>query len=122
MPTQMFAFSSTRFAGAPSRREPFVLSRGNPLPDKRFLPALFRLPPGGSSRPQAGEGERGYRNTRFATGSRLTDKPQFEILPPAKNPDRHKTCRGSFLRGEYHSILKLYSDTLVSVMTNSTPP
>ena len=72
MPTQMFAFSSTRFAGAPSRREPFVLSRGNPLPDKRFLPALFRLPPGGSSRPQAGEGERGHNDFHFL---RLSDYP-----------------------------------------------
>ena len=51
-----------------------------------------------------------------------TDKPKFEILPPAKNPDRHKTCRGPFLIGEYHSTRRLYSDTLVSVMTNSTPP
>lgn len=44
------------------------------------------------------------------------------FLHSSKSPDRRKTCRGPFLMGAYHSIRRLYSDTLVSVMMNSTPP
>ena len=44
--------SPTRFAGAPSEREPFAQTRGNSLPDKRFLPAPKAPSPRGL-RPQA---------------------------------------------------------------------
>jgi len=64
--------------------------RGSPLPEgasslaprksvarQVILPRAPRLPPGGSSRPQAGEGERAQKNTRFLSGNKLTDKPKF---------------------------------------------
>ena len=75
--------SPTRFAGAPSGREPLSQPRGNSLPDKWFLPALFRLPPGGSSRPQAGEGVRVHNGFHFL---RLSDSPKENNLPTHNNP------------------------------------
>ena len=67
----------------PSGREPLSQPRGNSLPDKWFLPALFRLPPGGSSRPQAGEGIRVHNGFHFL---RLSDSPKETNLPTHNNP------------------------------------
>ena len=81
----------------PSRREPLFQPRGNSLPDKWFLSALFRLPPGGSSRPQAGEGVRVHNGFHFL---RLSDSPTNPNFPP-KNPKRPKAPQKALGRFSY---------------------
>ena len=66
--------SPTRFAGAPSEREPFAQTRGNSLPDKRFLPAPQGSLPEGA--PPAGGGGV-YRHGHFYPFKQF-DKPEFE--------------------------------------------
>ena len=97
--------SPTRFAGAPSRREPFALPRGNSLPDKWFCPALLRLPPGGSSRPQAGEGVRVHSGFILVSVNKPTDKPKFET--PTKTEKQGTSLLLGFLFYSDHSVFSL---------------
>ena len=61
----------------PSEREPFAQTRGNSLPDKRFLPAPQGSLPEGA--PPAGGGGV-YRHGHFYP-FKQPDKPQFSVHP-----------------------------------------
>ena len=53
----------------------------------------------------------------------MPDDPDDPIQSPKKDKLRQEQILSeSFFMGEYYSTRKLYSDTLVSVMANSTPP
>ena len=88
----------------PSEREPFAQTRGNSLPDKRFLPAPQGSLPEGA--PPAGGGGV-YRQGHFYPFKQF-DKPKFEILLKYYTtlPQRNQVSTGEFNHRFAHSFIE----------------